>query len=141
MKQCLQNYLYKITSTKLIKYVLFLLVTTIFMTSCATMFTGTKDKITFNSTPSKATIYIDGIERCKTPCTIKVRRSLSEKSAELKLKGYEGRTFSLENSFNPISILNLGNILGWGIDALSGSLFKYHLKNYNFTLEKKSSNN
>ena len=33
---------------------------TLLLTSCATLFTGTKDRITFNSTPSGANIYIDG---------------------------------------------------------------------------------
>lgn len=87
--------------------------TMLFMTSCATLFTGTKDRITFNSTPSGATIYIDGVEQCKTPCTMKVKRSINDTAVEFKLDGYETRLITLSKEFNVVSIINLGNLLGW----------------------------
>ena len=108
----------------------------VFFSSCATVFTGTKDRIAFNSTPSGAIIYIDGIEQCKTPCSLKVKRSFDEKEVEIKLDGYETRFFELDKEFNVVSVLNLGNLLGWGIDVLSGAVFKYDKKSYDFTLTK-----
>lgn len=106
------------------------------MTSCATIFTGTKDRITFNSTPSGATIYKDGVEQCKTPCTIRVKRSLGDTGIEYKLDGYETRLITLDKEFNIVSVINLGNLLGWGIDALSGAVMKYDKKTYDITLSK-----
>ncbi len=106
------------------------------MTSCATIFTGTKDRITFNSTPAGATIYKDGVEQCKTPCTLKVKRSLSDTDIEYKLDGYETRLITLDKEFNVVSVINLGNLLGWGIDALSGAVMKYDRKVYDITLSK-----
>ena len=106
------------------------------MTSCATIFTGTKDRITFNSTPAGATIYKDGVEQCKTPCTLRVKRSLGDTDIEYKLDGYETRLITLDKEFNIISILNLGNLLGWGVDALSGAVMKYDKKVYDITLSK-----
>ncbi|MFP3832067.1 hypothetical protein [Chryseobacterium sp. SIMBA_028] len=41
-------------------------------TSCATMFTGTQDPITFTSNPAGATVFHKGIEKCVTPCTTKI---------------------------------------------------------------------
>ena len=79
--------------------------TMLFMTSCATLFTGTKDRITFNSTPSGATIYIDGVEQCKTPCTMKVKRSINDTDVEFKLDGYETRLITLSKEFNVVSIM------------------------------------
>lgn len=35
-----------------------------------------------------------------------------------------------------MSVLNLGNLLGWGIDVLSGAIYKYDKKSYDFTLSK-----
>lgn len=61
-----------------------LLIPILLATSCATIFTGTKDTIVFNSDPSGAKIFIDGLEVCKTPCTTKLKRSLSDKIAEIK---------------------------------------------------------
>jgi hypothetical protein len=108
----------------------------ILLSSCATVFTGTKDRIAFNSTPSGAIVYIDGIEQCKTPCSVKVKRGLDDKDVEIKLDGYETRIFELDKEFNIVSVLNLGNLLGWGIDVLSGAVFKYDRKTYDFTLTK-----
>ena len=106
------------------------------MTSCATVFTGTKDRITFNSTPSGATIYKDGVEQCKTPCTMRVKRSLGDTEIEYKLDGYETRLITLDKEFNIVSVINLGNLLGWGIDALSVAVMKYDKKTYDITLSK-----
>lgn len=108
------------------------------MTSCATLFTGTKDRITFNTNPSGATIYIDGVEQCKTPCTMKVKRSIGDTDVEFKLDGYETRLITLSKEFNVVSVINLGNLLGWGIDALSGAVMKYDRKTYDITLENKT---
>lgn len=115
-----------------------LLATTIlFITSCATLFTGTKDKITFNSEPSGATIYIDGVEQCKTPCTMTVKRSISDTEVEFKLDGYETRLITLSKELNLVSIINTINLAGWGIDVLSGAVMKYDRKSYDITLDKK----
>lgn len=106
----------------------------IFATSCATIFTGTKDQISFNSTPSGAVIYKDGVELCTTPCSYKVKRSLSDTDIEIKLDGYETRLITLDTEFNVVSVINLGNLFGWGIDALSGAVMKYDRKSYEISL-------
>ncbi len=105
------------------------------LSSCATIFTGTKDRITFNSTPPGARISIDGIEHGVTPFTMKVKRSLSDTDVQLKLDGYETKLITLSSEFNIISVLNLGNLLGWGIDAITGSVMKYDKKSYDITLD------
>ena len=106
------------------------------MTSCATIFTGTKDAIRFESTPQGARVYIDGLEICKTPCTIRVQRSLSDKIAEIKLDGYETNVILLEKEFNTVSILNFANLFGWAIDVATGAVTKYDKKGYDIEFEK-----
>jgi hypothetical protein len=113
------------------------LISTLSLTSCATILTGTSDKITFNSSPEGAKVLDAGIEKCTTPCTIKINRSLSEKTIELKKDGYQNKVIELDSKFNSISILNLFGILGWGIDAATGSIKKYDTKVYNIELEPK----
>lgn len=108
----------------------------LFTTSCGTLFTGTKDTISFNSNPKGAKVYIDGIEVCKTPCTVKVKRSLSDKLTEIKLDGYQTRVITLDKEFNIVSVLNLTNLIGWAIDAVTGSVMKYDRKSYDIELEK-----
>jgi len=109
------------------------------MTGCATIFTGTKDRIAFTSTPSGATIYKDGVEICTTPCNYKVKRSLNDTEVEFKLDGYETRLITLDKEFNLVSIINLGNLFGWGIDALSGAVMKYDRKAYDLKLTQEKS--
>src|SRR6218665_2985172 len=95
------------------------------LTSCATIFTGTTDKIEFKSTPAGALVYDRGIEKCTTPCSIAVNRSLSDKSITIKKDGYQDKTIELDRKFNAISILNFFGLIGWGVDAATGSLMKY----------------
>ena len=117
--------------------ILFLALTiTFLMSSCATILTGTRDTIRFDSNPKGAIVYLDGLEVCKTPCSTSVKRSISEKFAEIKLDGYETRVISLDRKFNAVSIINLTGILGWGIDAATGALMKYDRKSYDIKLDK-----
>ncbi|MBR9917935.1 PEGA domain-containing protein [bacterium] len=111
-------------------------ITMLLMTGCATVFTGSKDTIHFNTTPQGAEVYIDGLKVCETPCTSTVKRSLSDKFFELKLDGYETRVVTFDRTFNAVSIINLGFLLGWGIDAATGALMKYDRKGYDIELEK-----
>ena len=115
------------------------LIALLLMTGCATIFTGTKDRIAFTSAPSGATIYKDGVEICTTPCNYKVKRSLNDTEVEFKLDGYKTRLITLDKEFNLVSIINLGNLFGWGIDALSGAVMKYNRKAYDLKLTQEKS--
>src|SRR5699024_952601 len=107
-----------------------------FMSSCATIFTGTKDTLRFDSEPQGATVYIDGLKACETPCTTKVKRSLSDKLAKIKLDGYQTRVITLDRKFNAVSVLNLFGMIGWAVDAATGSLMKNGGKGYDIELKK-----
>ena len=122
---------------ELFKVFIFLLSFSMF--SCATIFTGTKDRIYFDSEPQGAKVIIDGIDVCKTPCNTKVKRGFSDKTVEFKLDGYTTRIVTLDKTFNVVSVLNLFDPFGWAIDAITGSIMKYDRKSYNIELEKKLS--
>ena len=111
-------------------------VISLLMTSCATVFTGTKDRISFKTTPPGATIFINGVEQCKSPCSVNVSRKISDKDVEIKLDGYETKIITLDKEFNVVSILNLANILFWAIDAVTGAVMKYDKKAYDIELSK-----
>jgi len=66
-----------------------------------------------------------------------VKRSINDTNVEFKLDGYETRLITLSKEFNVVSIINLGNLLGWGIDALSGAVMKYDRKTYDITWDNK----
>ena len=117
--------------------VLFLALATKFlMISCATFLTGTRDTIRFDYNPKGAIVYLDGLEVCKTSCSTSIKKSISEKFAEIKLDGYETRVISLERKFNAVSVINLTSIIDWGVDAATGALMKYDRKGYDIKLDK-----
>jgi len=109
------------------------------LAGCATIFSGTSDDIRFQSEPSEATIVIDGVERGETPKTVTVSRdALNDKKVTLRKEGYEDQVFRLQKDFATVAILNLGNFLFWGVDLLTGALFKYRPTQYNQSLESES---
>jgi hypothetical protein len=119
------------------KTLLAVAITSLSLSSCATIFTGTKDEITFNSSPEGATVFHRGVEKCTTPCTTSLNRSLNPENVDLKMIGYEPKTVGLSKEFNAVTLLNilLGGIIGLGVDAATGSLTKYDQKKYNIELK------
>lgn len=106
------------------------------LTSCATIFTGTRDMIRFNSQPQGAEVRIDGLKVCNTPCSALVKRSLKQETVDFKLDGYETKTIGLEQKFNAVSVLNLLSLLNWAIDAATGSVIKYDRKSYDIEMSE-----
>jgi len=110
-----------------------------FLAGCATLFSGTSDDIRFESDPSGAEVVIDGIERGETPTTVTVSRdAFNDKRVTLQKEGYQDEVFRLRKDFATVAILNLGNFLFWGIDALSGAMFKYQPTQYSQELDRAS---
>ena len=107
---------------------------TLFFSSCATIFTGTRDSINFNTEPPGAMVFINGIEECRTPCTVRVKRDINAPDVEFRLDGYQTRLITLSQEFNIVSVLNLGNLLGWAVDVLTGAIMKYDRRSYNLEL-------
>jgi len=108
-------------------------------TSCATIFTGTKDSITFTTTPEGAKVIHKGVEKCLTPCTAEIPRGLGKQMVMFQKEGFETKEVKLTKTFNPVTLLNilLGGAIGVGIDAATGSLTKYSPKSYTVDLESK----
>lgn len=106
------------------------------ISGCATLFTGSSDTISFSSEPPGASVLIDGLTVGTTPVTVPVRRSgLGDRQVTIQLEGYQPRTFTLSKKFNAVSILNLGNVLGWGIDVATGAVMSYDRKNYTVNMQ------
>lgn len=107
-----------------------LLALAISTTSCATIITGTSDKISFTSTPEGAKVLHKGVEKCTTPCETKIPRSLSKQTITLEKEGYVSQEVKLTKTFNAVTLVNilLGGAIGVGIDAATGSLTKYSPK-------------
>jgi hypothetical protein len=104
------------------------------ISSCATLFTGSKQTVQISTLPSGAKVQVNGIDRGTTPTAIKLKKGNEGQVLTLKIDGYETKTFQPETGFNGVSILNLFNILFWGVDAATGALWKYDPKFYEIEL-------
>ena len=113
-------------------------------TSCASIFCGAKAKVTFDSNVEEATVTIDGqkFKNVTFPYTTKIRRGFDETIVKVENPSYETETLVINKNFNAVSVINLCDVLGWGIDAATGAITKPEFKFYEVNLtpkkEKKS---
>lgn len=114
------------------KKILLVGISLIMLTSCASIFTGSKRKVLFESDPSGAKVYVNGFEKGVTPTQIKVK---ADDRIDFRLDGFKERVVVLDSNFNFVAILNGFNLLGWGIDALTGSLQRVDTKYVKVDLE------
>ncbi|MGM9819036.1 MAG: hypothetical protein ACI30B_08685 [Paludibacteraceae bacterium] len=108
-------------------------------TSCASIFCGTKAKVTFDcNVKDGVSLLIDGKKHYDVsfPFTIKIKRGFDDTVVKAEAETYYPETLLIDKKFNPISILNLCDVLGWGIDAATGAITK-PAENYYFIEMKK----
>ena len=127
-------------------------ITILLLNSCATMFFGTSQKVSINSTPSGADVYINGLATNKqTPCEVSVKRKV--KPAEnngknqynyvLKKEGYEDYLVTDNAKFNYVSLLDIYWLgLPYILDGPDGAIWKYQkIQNVNLLLANKNTKN
>jgi PEGA domain-containing protein len=114
------------------KKVLLLGLSILLFTSCASIFTGSKRSVLFESDPSGAKVYVNGFEKGVTPAQIKVK---ADDKIDFRLDGYKERVVIMDSKFNLVAILNTISIIGWGVDAITGSLKRVDTKYVKVDLE------
>jgi len=96
--------------------------------SCATLFTPTKQEITFTGEDGVG-IYDKskklGMIDKEGTATIKLKKALSSKTLFAKKDGYDRTPIQIESVFNPISLLNLLFLPGWIVDLATGKVCKW----------------
>lgn len=109
-------------------------------TSCATIFTGSKARVTIDANIDGADyVNIDGFKHRNVtfPFQTKVRKGFDETVVTAEKEGYEKTSLMIYKNFNAVSVLNLMDILGWGIDAATGAMMKPEYKNYELEFVEK----
>ena len=117
------------------KKITILLLAMILFSSCASILTGSKRQVLFESNPSGAKVFVNGFEKGFTPVQLKVR---ADDRIDFRLEDYKERVVVMDSKFNLVAILNGFSIVGWGIDALTGSLKRVDTKYVKVNLEKDS---
>lgn len=122
------------------KKLFILLLVGLMFQSCGTLFTPTRQSIVFTGLPETG-IYDNGKKLGEIKedgeTTIKIKKRLSKKMLVAKKEGYKNEHITLYTTLNPISIINLTNILAWGIDLGTGKCCKYDEDIINIEMEVK----
>ncbi len=111
-------------------------VTSTILSGCATIVTGGKQGVVFDSSPQGANIEIHGLVLGKTPATITLSRG-SDSSVQIRKAGYKAVSIVPSKTSEPLLFGNIifGGLLGSTTDYASGSIHKFAPNSYFVTLE------
>ena len=108
------------------------------ISGCATIMHGTKQKVGISSTPSGASVNVDGVSYGKTPVAANLDRN-DDHIVVIKMDGYEPYETMLTKKVSGWVWGNIliGGLIGLAVDALSGGLYKLTPEQVEATLAKK----
>ena len=109
----------------------------ILLSGCATIVSGSKQKVTFTSTPAKAKVFVNDVEIGVTPFEAKLKRSVKKHNVKIVLDGYKPYETVLTRKFNGWYIGNiaLGGLIGIVVDISTGAVYRISDKEVNVNLE------
>lgn len=126
---------------KLYISLLIICVSTIILSSCATLLSGTKAKVTLHDSeltqPVSITTDVEYYNDVILPQTVKVKRGYKPSNILVTSEGYEMMDVMVKKKFNLLSIVNFANYIGWGIDLVTGAITKPQKDIYSFKMERK----
>jgi hypothetical protein len=108
------------------------------LTGCATIFDGETQLLTFDSVPTGAEVYVDGVLLGVTPMSASVKRK-KDATLTLKKEGYVDRVMPMATTMNMTFLGNLvtGGLFGTTTDSATGAINKYEPGQFMVTLQKK----
>ena len=108
------------------------------LTGCATIFDGDTQLLTFDSSPSGAEVYVDGVLLGTTPMSANIKRKKGG-TLTVKKEGYIDRVMPMATTMNMTFIGNIvtGGAFGTTTDSATGAINKYEPGQYMVTLQKK----
>ncbi|MBK6833834.1 MAG: PEGA domain-containing protein [Bacteroidetes bacterium] len=113
--------------TRTISSILLFSFITMLFSSCATLFSGTQDKILINTTPPNADVYVDGELKGKSGQEITLRRKHTKKRVVvLKLEGYDDVSFGMDQKIAKAYFLNIPLMLAGIIPGVVGVMIDAH---------------
>ncbi len=101
----------------------------------ATIASGTSQTVSFNSSPDGASVLVDGQMKCKTPCSVSLKKNKYSNITFTK-EGYEPKNVPLTKSYDGIALLNIF----WDLsttDMITGAAYEYAPNSYMVELKKK----
>lgn len=107
------------------------------MESCATIVSGSRQSVKFESTPNNASIFIDEVEVGKTPFETKLERK-RDYDVVIKLDGYKPFETRLTKKFNAWYLGNIvfGGLIGLIVDPITGAIYQLTPKEIDAKLQQ-----
>ena len=107
------------------------------LSSCATIFKGTSEEVSFNSEPQKAEVWVNGTKRGETPLALKLE-SKRTYTIEFRKEGFESKSHTITNHVGAgwIILDVFAGLVGVIVDAATGAWYSFDQKNVNAILEK-----
>lgn len=118
--------------------VLVLCMICVLFSSCATIFCGSRKKIVLESNIDKVDkLDVDGrkYRNVTFPFPVKVKRGFSQSIVKGEREGYVPALLYIDKTFNAVSVINLLDIIAWGIDAATGAMMKPEFNTYELYFE------
>ena len=90
---------------------------------CASIMTGTTQKVPINSNPSEAKVISDRGHKDITPCFMEFDKNKSYVLTFSK-KGYQDLIYKVSKNFNFATVGNIvvGGVIGLGVDCVTGAI-------------------
>jgi hypothetical protein len=109
----------------------------VYLSSCALIFKGTKEEVRANSDPTRAQVWVNGINMGETPITMKLE-SKKPYTFEFKKEGYKSKTILINNHVGAGYIILdiLCGLVPIIIDAATGAWYSLDQKSIDMILEK-----
>ncbi|AFN75750.1 putative lipoprotein [Melioribacter roseus P3M-2] len=113
------------------------LILSFLLSGCALLFQGINQKVSLDSSPDTAEVWVNGVKMGLTPCKIELKRN-SEYTIEFKKDGYNIKSYRVTNSVGAgwIVLDILGGLIPVIIDASTGAWYSLDQDNINVMLEK-----
>jgi len=105
---------------------------------CATMFTDSKEDVSFNSDPAGADVQINGESKGETPTTVELDAN-STYDVKISKEGYEPGTATLDHQIGVIWVVLDVAAFGFpmAVDALTGAWWEFEEGEVMVTLKEK----
>lgn len=113
----------------------------VLLTSCASIFSGSKAKITLtnNNVTEPVELNVDGqiYSDVYFPTQVRIKRGFKASKITAKAPSYETGEVTVDKKLNGVSIINLTNLFGGGIDAATGAMMKPEFESYYIPMEER----
>ena len=106
------------------KKALFLFLILVVCAGCATIISGSRQDVFFNSTPAGATVFNNGIPMGVTPLVASLPRK-NVHPISIQLPGFQPFNFMIRKTFNGWYLGNLifGGLIGLIVDPITGAIY------------------